>query len=70
MEVRSLRWQPEVGVVGQFGFVGRAILPQPAFSRLWPPKKAACSQDWPPHKGKLTDYRSWTFQDSPYHDHA
>src|ERR1035438_5573204 len=27
---------------------GGQFCPQPAFSRLWPPKKGGCGQDWPP----------------------
>jgi hypothetical protein len=48
-------------VVGQLGFVGRAILPrvpsgggfQPVLAAL----KGGCGHDWPPSKIKLTRYR-------------
>jgi len=32
---------------------GGQFCPQPAFSRLWPPK-GGCGQDWPPSKSKRT----------------
>ena len=41
-------------VVGQFGFVGRAILPRgPLWGRLSAGSgrlKGGCGHDWPPHK--------------------
>ena len=45
---------------------GGQFCPQPAFSRLWPPKKGGCGQDWPPHKSNCPITRkSNVFWDRP-----
>jgi hypothetical protein len=40
----ALRGENEILVVGQFDLWGGQFCPQPAFSRLWPPNKAAAAK--------------------------